>query len=144
MANNPNIKKGVQPEHLKVHSFGNKPENRSNEGRGKTSIVSLAKKWKSEGTSAELTKTQQNDVYRLLLNESKNTIQKIAKQQDTPMGIVLICEMLLDKGQRQKAYEFITTALHGKAPEEIKVTTSKVPVSEEMRAVIMKKVNGEY
>ena len=142
-SNNPNIKAGVQPEWLKKHSFAVKPANRNHTGV-KRSLVSILKEAKTLGVEAELNKKQLAKIYKLILNLSAKDIKRIANDKESPIAVVVVCQMLLDEKLKRQAFEFITTQLFGKAPEEVRVTTTTDEVTPEEREEIMKIVGKKY
>lgn len=115
---------GIQAPWLVGKGFDANPENMANSGRGKTSLVSLAKKWKEEGAGTEVTKKQIQEVYKQMLSASRREIEKVAKDKDAPLAVTVMAESLLDPKTRAKTLQDTQVWLFGKEAEEVKITTS--------------------
>ena len=143
MANNPKIKKGEQPPWLKKHSFANKPENISGKGRGKTSLVSLAKKWKEEGEDAVVDKKKLQEIFKYMLGDSVRNVEKIAKDKDSPMAVVMLAQAILEDKNKAKNLMDTLIWLFGKEAQKIEVSKSisTEHISDEAREEIRKAAN---
>ena len=136
--------KGVSPPWLVGKDFNSNPQNRARAGRGKTSLVSLAKKWKSEGGDEEVTKKQLQEVYKAMFGASRREIEAVAKDRDAPLAVTVLAESLLDPKSRAKTLADTQQWLFGKAIEEINLTrTSVIEVSSEEEAAIKKLLDGK-
>lgn len=128
------VVKGEQPPWLLGKDFSARKGD-IKPGRGKTSLVSLAKKWREEGNDAELTKKQLQDLYKQMLKASRKEIKVIAKDDNMPLTVTVMAESLLDPKTRAKTLQDIQTWIWGKATQEIEVTKKTVVTTPEKEAI---------
>ena len=115
MANNPKIKKGVQPEWLKGKDLKANPQNRNTNGAAKSIQTIINRLKKNEYTT--LDKKSLMEIYKLMFNSPENELKKIANHKDTPWGFKIIFENLQDPKTRAKAWMDYQQWLFGKAPD---------------------------
>ena len=127
--------KGIQNPWLIGNDFSARKGDIDKSGRGRTSLVSLAKKWKEEGEEAEVSKKKLQEVFKYMLGESVRNVKKIAKNEDAPMAVVMMAQALLDDRNKAKNLFEQLSWLFGKAATEIEVTKKTVVSTPEKEAI---------
>lgn len=131
------------PPWLVGKDFASKKENIQHKGRGKTSLVSLSKKWREE-ENPEVTKKQMQTVYKQMLTASRREIEAVSRDRDAPLAVTVLAESLLDPKTRAKTLQDVQVWIYGREAEEIKVTTQTIKVDEEVRETILRKIGEGY
>ena len=140
------IIKGRRAPWLEGKGFEANTQNINKKGPRKSigSIIDDMKKADEAGDGVTvLDKRTLMELYKILFNTPANELNKLAKRDDTPLGVAIIIDTLLDKSTRARAWHDYQQYVYGKAPEQVQVTTNTTVTKEEEDA-ILRVVGNKY
>lgn len=131
------VKEGETPPWLVNKGFQSRPEDIWRGGKGKTTLASLAKSWESQD-SPEISKEHLQRIFRMMMGQSIREVEKIAKDKNAPMAVVMLARGVVDGKNPEKVFQDMLIWLYGKEVEtiEVKTSASTEGVTEELREQI--------